>query len=82
MPRYIALLVLFAGSGLCARHGGREGYRDVVLRAGVNVERLEVRDLGVARLDLAFSVDRLKGERLLAREDTEQTESSGRSAEK
>ena len=74
MPRSIAFLALFAGSGLCARHDGREGYRDVLLRAVAGVGRLEVRDLGVARLDLAVSADMLNGERLLAREDNEQTE--------
>ena len=74
MPRSIALLALFAGGGLCARHGGREGCGDVLLRAVVSVGRLEVHDLGVARLDLAVSVGELKRKLLLAHTKNEQTE--------
>ena len=53
--------------GLCACPGRREGYRDVLLRAVVGIERLEVRDLGVVSLDLVVFVSDLEAEGKLAR---------------
>ena len=67
MPLSIAPLAFFAGRGLCARHGGRECCRDLLLRAVVSVGRLEVRDLGVVCVDLAGFVSELKEERQVGR---------------
>ena len=70
----ITLLALFAGNGLCAWPGRREGFRDVLLRAVVGVERLEVRDLGVACLDLVVFVSELEAEGKLARKENRKSE--------